>query len=246
VFFSYPTRLDVPIFRHFNLTIKSGQTVALVGESGSGKSTIVQLLQRFYDPKKGVITIGGIDIASMNVQYLRQQMGFVQQEPVLFSNSIRENILLGRPTATQAEVVIAAQQANIHDFIISLPEGYDTLCGSKGKSLSGGQKQRVSIARAIIRDPKILLLDEATSALDSESEKIVQAALDRMIAVHKESTEDQHKTAATTIVIAHRLSTIQNADTIVVMDRGTIAEMGNHSQLMRKNGIYTRLCQMQK
>ncbi|KAJ9537113.1 hypothetical protein OSB04_029846 [Centaurea solstitialis] len=229
--FKYPSRPDIQIFRDLCLAIPSGKTVALVGESGSGKSTVVSLLQRFYDVDSGQITLDGFDIRKLNVKWLRQQMGLVSQEPVLFNDTIRANIAYGKDgNATEAEVLAAAELANAHKFISALHQGYDTSVGEKGIQLSGGQKQRVAIARAIIKAPKILLLDEATSALDAESEKVVQDALDRVI-LHR-----------TTVVVAHRLSTIRGADVIVVVKNGVIAEKGKHDKLINiKDGIYASL-----
>ncbi|XP_014510009.1 ABC transporter B family member 11 [Vigna radiata var. radiata] len=229
VSFKYPTRPDVQIFRDLSLTIHSGKTVALVGESGSGKSTVVSLLQRFYDPDSGHITLDGKEIQSMQVKWLRQQMGLVSQEPVLFNDTIRANIAYGKGDATEAEIIAAAELANAHKFISSLQKGYDTVVGERGVQLSGGQKQRVAIARAIVKNPKILLLDEATSALDAESEKVVQDALDRVMVDR------------TTIVVAHRLSTIKGADLIAVVKNGVIAEKGKHEALLKKGGDYASL-----
>ncbi|KAI3846864.1 hypothetical protein MKX03_008457 [Papaver bracteatum] len=231
VSFKYPLRPDVPIFRDLCLTIPSGQVVALVGESGSGKSTVVSLLQRFYDPDSGQVRLDGIEIQKFQLRWLRQQMGLVSQEPVLFNGTIRENIAYGKEgTATEAEILDAAKQANAHTFISGLQNGYDTIVGERGIQLSGGQKQRVAIARAIVKGPKILLLDEATSALDSESERVVQDALDRVMLNR------------TTVVVAHRLTTIKNADVIAVVKNGVIAEKGNHSTLMSMDdGLYASL-----
>ncbi|KAL1552967.1 ABC transporter B member 11 [Salvia divinorum] len=231
VSFSYPSRPNVQIFRDLCLTIHSGKTIAIVGESGSGKSTIVSLLQRFYDPDSGDITLDGLEIKKLELKWLRQQMGLVSQEPVLFNDTIRANIAYGKEgNATEAEVFTAAELANANTFISSLQKGYDTMVGERGIQLSGGQKQRVAIARAIVKDPKIMLLDEATSALDAESEKIVQDALDR-------ATVER-----TTIVVAHRLSTIKNADLIAVIKNGVVAEKGKHETLIdMKHGIYASL-----
>ncbi|XP_026402840.1 ABC transporter B family member 11-like [Papaver somniferum] len=231
VSFKYPLRPDVQIFSDLCLTIQSGKVVALVGESGSGKSTVISLLQRFYDPDSGQVRIDGIEIQKFQLRWLRQQMGLVSQEPVLFNDTIRANIAYGKEgTATEAEILEAAKQANAHNFISGLQKGYDTVVGERGVQLSGGQKQRVAIARAIVKGPKILLLDEATSALDSESERVVQDALDRVM-VNR-----------TTIVVAHRLTTIKNADVIAVVKNGIIAEEGNHSTLMgMEDGIYASL-----
>ncbi|KAI3948362.1 hypothetical protein MKW98_013860 [Papaver atlanticum] len=231
VSFKYPTRPDVQIFRDFCLTIHSGKTVALVGESGSGKSTVISLLQRFYNPDSGHITLDGVEIEKFQVRWLRQQMGLVSQEPILFNETIRANIAYGKEgNATEMEIIAATEQANAHNFISGLQQGYDTMVGERGVQLSGGQKQRVAIARAIVKAPKILLLDEATSALDAESEHLVQDALDRIM-VNR-----------TTVVVAHRLTTIKNADVIAVVRNGVIAEKGDHDTLMKiKNGAYASL-----
>ncbi|CAF1034728.1 unnamed protein product [Adineta steineri] len=237
VYFAYPNRVKSIILRNFKLNIKSGQKIALVGTSGCGKSTTIQLLQRFYDANFGRIVrilIDSKDIRDLNLQWYRSQIGIVSQEPTLFDMSIRENISYGdnnREDIPLDEIIQVAKTANIHDFIQSLPRGYETNCGTKGTQLSGGQKQRIAIARALLRNPKILLLDEATSALDSESEKIVQEALDNAI---------QNRTS---ITIAHRLSTIQNADLICVLHRGKIVESGTHEQLIALNGRYWQMVQ---
>ncbi|KAK3108334.1 hypothetical protein FSP39_005774 [Pinctada imbricata] len=229
--FRYPTRPDVEVLQGLDVGVEPGETLALVGASGCGKSTTVQLMERFYDPEEGNVTLGAKNIKSMNVQWLRRQIGIVSQEPILFDASIAENIAYGDNfrDVSMDEIITAARNANIHNFISSLPNGYDTNVGDKGTQLSGGQKQRVAIARALVRSPKILLLDEATSALDTESEKIVQEALDKA------------REGRTCIVIAHRLSTIQNADKICVIKHGQVTEQGRHSDLMGKQGIYYRL-----
>ncbi|XP_073136578.1 ABC transporter B family member 21-like isoform X2 [Henckelia pumila] len=229
--FKYPTRPDYRIFRDLSLKIHSGKTVALVGESGSGKSTVISLLQRFYDPHSGVITIDGIDIQKFQLKWLRQQMGLVSQEPILFNETIRANIAYGKGgNATEAEVIAAAELANAHKFISGLQQGYDTMVGERGAQLSGGQKQRIAIARAMIKKPKIVLLDEATSALDAESERVVQDALDRVM-VNR-----------TTVVVAHRLSTIKGADIIAVVKNGVIVEKGKHDNLIKiTDGFYASL-----
>uniref|UniRef100_A0A453FAI5 ABC transporter B family member 11 n=1 Tax=Aegilops tauschii subsp. strangulata TaxID=200361 RepID=A0A453FAI5_AEGTS len=234
VSFKYPSRPDVQIFSDFTLHIPSRKTMALVGESGSGKSTIIALLERFYDPDSGRILVDGVQIKSLRISWLRDQMGLVGQEPVLFNDTIRANITYGKHgEATEEQVTVAAKAANAHEFISSLPQGYDTPVGEKGVQLSGGQKQRVAIARAIIKDPKILLLDEATSALDAESERVVQDALDRVMV------------SRTTIVVAHRLSTIKGADMIAVIKEGKVAEKGKHEALMRiKDGVYASLVEL--
>ncbi|XP_031235861.1 phosphatidylcholine translocator ABCB4 isoform X1 [Mastomys coucha] len=233
VHFSYPSRANIKILKGLNLKVKSGQTVALVGNSGCGKSTTVQLLQRLYDPTEGTISIDGQDIRNFNVRCLREIIGVVSQEPVLFSTTIAENIRYGRGNVTMEEIKKAVKEANAYDFIMRLPQKFDTLVGDRGAQLSGGQKQRIAIARALVRNPKILLLDEATSALDTESEAEVQAALDKA------------REGRTTIVIAHRLSTVRNADVIAGFEDGVIVEQGSHSELMKKEGIYFRLVNMQ-
>eukprot|EP01018_Ginkgo_biloba_P022662 Gb_23626 [translate_table: standard] len=220
--FAYPSRPDIIIFRNFCLRIKAGSSVALVGQSGSGKSTIIGLIERFYDPLRGKVKIDGIDIKSYNLRCLRHHISLVGQEPTLFGGSIRDNILYGKENATESEMIEAAKAANAHDFVSCLEKGYDTDCGERGVQLSGGQKQRIAIARAIIKNPSILLLDEATSALDSQSEKVVQEALDRIMV------------GRTSIVIAHRLGTIQNADFIAVIEDGMIVEQGSHNDLIKK------------
>ncbi|TMW55304.1 hypothetical protein Poli38472_013195 [Pythium oligandrum] len=235
--FTYPTRPEAPVLKDYNLKIEAGQTVAFVGSSGGGKSTLVSLLERFYDPTSGQIFLDGRDIKDINVRWLRQQIGIVQQEPVLFQTTIYENIAAGGKDVTREQAVEAAKMANAHKFIMSLPQQYDTLVGEKGVSLSGGQKQRVAIARAIVRNPKILVLDEATSALDNESERIVQAALNDLMA----------KTSMTTLVIAHRLSTVRHADKIVVLSGGHIVENGKHEELLElEHGIYRTMYKMQE
>ena len=226
VCFSYPTRPEQVILDRFSLKVKEGSTVALVGHSGSGKSTIVSLLERFYNPNSGSITIAGNPIESLNVKWLRENIGYVGQEPVLFAMSIKDNILMGRPSASFEDVIQAAKEANAYEFISKLPDGFDTEVGEKGGQLSGGQKQRIAIARAIIRNPGLVLLDEATSALDTESEAVVQEALDKAAA------------GRTTFVIAHRLATVRKADFIVVLSDGVIKETGTHEELIDLNGIY--------
>ncbi|XP_070583540.1 ATP-dependent translocase ABCB1 [Erythrolamprus reginae] len=233
VYFNYPARPDVKILKGLNLQINNGQTVALVGSSGCGKSTTVQLIQRFYDPLEGMITIDGQNIKTLNLRYLREIIGVVNQEPVLFATSIAENIRHGRENVTMEEMEKAAKEANAYDFIMNLPDKFETVVGERGAQLSGGQKQRIAIARALVRNPKILLLDEATSALDTESEAIVQAALDKV------------REGRTTIIIAHRLSTVRNADLIVAFEDGIIREQGTHNELMKSKGVYFKLVNMQ-
>ena len=236
VVFSYPTRPEDIVLRGYSLTIEQGQTVALVGSSGSGKSTLVALLERFYEPTSGQILLDGRDISSLQLKWLRSQIGLVSQEPVLFATTILENIAAGGDNISKDEVIAAAKLANAHDFIMSLPNQYETMCGEKGTTLSGGQKQRVAIARALVRQPKILVLDEATSALDNESERVVQAALNDLM----------EKTNMTTIVIAHRLSTIRKADKIIVLSKGLVVEEGTHGTLMDiEDGLYRTLVELQ-
>ncbi|CAK4421680.1 unnamed protein product [Aphanomyces euteiches] len=234
--FAYPSRPDVQVAAGYSLSIPAGQKIALVGSSGSGKSTIVSLLERFYDPLDGRVTLDGHDLKDLNVQWLRDQIGLVGQEPTLFSDTIAHNIRRGKPGATIEEVHEAAKQANAYDFIMGFPLGFDTAVGDRGAQLSGGQKQRIAIARAIIKNPAVLLLDEATSALDTESEHVVQASLDRLLASHQR----------TTVIIAHRLSTIRDADRIVVLDHGQVVEDGNHESLLTiENGHYKALVEAQ-
>ncbi|XP_049382380.1 ABC transporter B family member 9-like isoform X3 [Solanum stenotomum] len=234
VYFRYPARPDVQIFSGFSLVVPSGKTVALVGQSGSGKSTIISLLERFYDPEVGEVLIDGVNLKKYQLKWLRQQMGLVSQEPILFATTIRENISYGKENATEEEIYAAIELANAANFIDKLPQGLDTMVGEHGTQLSGGQKQRLAIARAIVKNPKILLLDEATSALDAESERIVQEALEKVIAKR------------TTVVVAHRLTTIRKADLIAVLHDGKLLEQGNHDKLMQDpNGAYSQLMRMQ-
>ncbi|KAL5715950.1 ABC-type xenobiotic transporter [Ranunculus cassubicifolius] len=229
IHFAYPARADVIIFKSFSLSIEASQSTALVGQSGSGKSTIISLIERFYDPLKGAVTIDGRDVKSYHLKSLRKHIALVSQEPTLFGCTIRENIVYGASDKVdEAEIINAAKAANAHDFIAGLKDGYDTWCGDRGLQLSGGQKQRIAIARAILVNPTILLLDEATSALDSQSEKVVQEALDRVMV------------GRTSVVVAHRLSTIQNCDAIAVLDKGVLVEKGSHSALLAKgpSGAY--------
>ncbi|KAL6325436.1 hypothetical protein AAG906_023281 [Vitis piasezkii] len=233
--FAYPSRPESIIFKDFNLKIPAGKTVALVGGSGSGKSTAISLLQRFYDPLGGEILLDGVAIDKLQLKWVRSQMGLVSQEPALFATTIKENILFGKEDAVMEEVVAAAKASNAHNFICQLPQGYDTQVGERGVQMSGGQKQRIAIARAIIKAPQILLLDEATSALDSESERVVQEALDNAAV------------GRTTIIIAHRLSTIRNADIITVVQNGQIMETGSHDDLIQNDdGLYTSLVRLQQ
>ncbi|KAJ3689475.1 hypothetical protein LUZ61_018639 [Rhynchospora tenuis] len=234
IVFAYPARPNAPVFRDLSIFIPSGKMVALVGESGSGKSTVISLLERFYDPDSGKILLDGVELKSLQVRWLRQQIGLVAQEPVLFNETIRANIAYGKQgEVTEEEIVAAAEAANAHQFISSLPDGYNTIVGERGIQLSGGQKQRVAIARAILKDPKVLLLDEATSALDAESEHAVQEALDGLMV------------GRTTVVVAHRLVTIKGADIISVIKNGTVVEKGRHEELIsRRNGAYAALAEL--
>lgn len=236
VAFNYPNRPSVKILQGLNLKVEKGQTLALVGSSGCGKSTVIQLLERFYDPLNGEMLFDGKNIKELNIKWLRAQIGIVSQEPILFDCTIGENIAYGDNSrhVSHEEIVNAAKEANIHSFIDSLPDKYNTRVGDKGTQLSGGQKQRIAIARALVRQPQILLLDEATSALDTESEKIVQEALDKA------------REGRTCIVIAHRLSTIQNADKIAVIQNGKVVEQGTHQQLLALKGVYYSLVNAQR
>lgn len=229
VTFRYPARADVQVLNGLNLEIEAGKTVALVGPSGCGKSTCLQLIQNLYNPLKGTVSVDDMRIPDWNIRHLRSFIGVVGQEPILFATSIRENIRYGKPDVTNEEIEKAARIANCHQFITKLPDGYDTKIGERGAQLSGGQKQRISIARAIVKNPKILLLDEATSALDPHSEKRVQDALER-------ASKDR-----TTVVVSHRLSTITNADKIVYIDKGVVVEQGTHQELIEKKGYYFEL-----
>uniref|UniRef100_A0A7N2KZ72 ABC transporter domain-containing protein n=1 Tax=Quercus lobata TaxID=97700 RepID=A0A7N2KZ72_QUELO len=237
VYFAYPARPDVIIFQGFSINIEAEKSTALVGQSGSGKSTIIGLIERFYDPVKGMVKIVGKDIRSYHLRSLRKHIALVSQEPTLFSGTIRQNIAYGASDKVdETEITEAAKLANAHDFISGLKEGYETSCGDRGVQLSGGQKQRIAIARAILKNPSVLLLDEATSALDSQSEKVVQDALERVMV------------GGTSVVVAHRLSTIQNCNMIAVLDKGKVGEKGTHSSLLAKgpNGAYYSLVSLQR
>jgi len=231
--FSYPSRPGVSALADLDITIRPGETVALVGPSGAGKTTIVQLIQRFYDPDAGRVTLDGVALDALARDDFRQHIALVPQDPVIFAASARDNIRFGRPDATDAEIEEAAKAAAADGFISALPEGYDTYLGERGVMLSGGQKQRIAIARAILRDAPVLLLDEATSALDAESERAVQAAVDRLAE------------GRTTIIVAHRLATVKKADRIVVMDQGRIVAQGSHDALVAEGGLYARLARLQ-
>lgn len=234
--FRYPARPDIDVFRDLSISVYKGETLALVGPSGCGKSTVVQLIEAFYRPTEGAVLYCGVDTRELNTRWLRDEMGLVSQEAMLFATTIEENIRYGCPSATMEEIIAAAKQANCHNFITQFPDGYQTRIGEGSNLVSGGQKQRIAIARALVKKPKVLLLDEATSALDSESEKVVQAALDNLMA-------DKGQTC---VVIAHRLSTIRNADRIAVIDNGKVREIGSHDELMAKpNGKYRQLIQLQ-
>ena len=224
---------ETPVLRGVSLVVSAGQTVALVGPSGGGKSTTMDLLLRFHDPQSGSILVDGVDLRDLRLADFRAHVAVVSQQPFLFNTTIRENIAFGKPGAAAAEIEAAAKAANIHDFIVQQPKGYDTLVGERGSNLSGGQMQRITIARAIVRDPAILFLDEATSALDSENEELVQRALDNL------------RKGRTSFVIAHRLSTIMAADVIVVLDKGRFVEIGSHAELLGKAGSYKRMYDMQ-
>ncbi|NND40083.1 MAG: ATP-binding cassette domain-containing protein, partial [Pseudomonadales bacterium] len=231
--FAYPSRPETPALCGVDLQVEEGECIALVGPSGAGKSTLFELLQRFYDPQRGAIFFHGCDIRQMDPAELRSQIAVVAQQPALFTGDVASNIRYGRPGATEQEVIAAARAANAHEFIAQLPEAYASYLGEQGVRLSGGQRQRIAIARAILKNPRLLLLDEATSALDSQSEHLVQQALDELV-------KDR-----TTLIIAHRLSTILHADRIYVMESGKIAAVGTHQQLLQKSPLYARLASLQ-
>ncbi|CAF2152061.1 unnamed protein product [Rotaria magnacalcarata] len=232
VYFAYPTRPTSGILNNFRLLVKPGQRVALVGPSGCGKSTVIQLLERFYDVNRGQLLFDGIDIRELNIQWIRSQLGLVSQEPVLFDLTIAENITYNLKNVPFEDIIDAATQANIHDFILRLPQGYETKVGLTGSKMSGGEKQRIAIARVLVRRTKVLLLDEVTSAMDSHNEHIVQQTLERV------QTSDATRTS---IIIAHRLSTIRSCDLICLIDEGRIVESGTHTELIQKLGAYYHL-----
>lgn len=228
--FAYPKRPEIVVLNNFNLELEMGKINALCGTSGSGKSTIAKLISSLYELQEGFITIDNIDLKDIDKKWLRSELiGFISQEPILFCTTIKENIRYGKIDATDEEIIAAAKIANAHQFISNFPDGYNTIVGQQGTALSGGQRQRIAIARAIIKDPKILILDEATSALDSESELLIQEALNKIMKNR------------TVLVIAHRLSTIRNCDQIIVLENGQILETGNHEQLLKNKGKYYRL-----
>jgi ATP-binding cassette subfamily B protein len=233
VHFAYPSRPGIAALDGISLSVRPGETVALVGPSGAGKTTIIQLLMRFYDPQAGHVRLDGMDLQTLARDDFRRQIALVPQDPVIFADTARENIRFGRPEASDAEVEAAARAAAAHDFLMALPEGYDSEVGERGVMLSGGQKQRIAIARAILRDAPVLLLDEATSALDAESEQAVQQAVETL------------SEGRTTLIVAHRLATVKKADRIVVFEQGRIVAEGTHDSLVSENGLYARLARLQ-
>jgi ATP-binding cassette, subfamily B, bacterial MsbA len=234
VSFKYLDHPDAPwAVREVSLTLAPGEVVAIVGPSGAGKTTLVSLLPRFWDVAEGAIRVEGIDIRQLLLKELRGAIGVVPQEPALFSGTVRENIAYARPEASEADVERAARAAHAHEFVERLPAGYDTIVGERGVKLSGGQRQRIAIARAVLKDPAVLVLDEATSSLDTESERLVEDALEKLLV------------GRTTLIIAHRLSTVRRADRLVVLDHGRVVEEGSHADLLAQGGLYARLYQRQ-
>jgi ABC-type multidrug transport system fused ATPase/permease subunit len=233
VAFRYPSRKELSVLNNVSFTAKAGERIAIVGPSGAGKSTIVALILRFYDPDEGVILIDGKNTREFNLHELRNNMAMVPQDVLLFGGTIRENIEYGKPGSSIAEIIEAAKNANAYEFILSFPEKFETVVGERGVKLSGGQRQRIAIARAVLKSPSILLLDEATSSLDSESERLVQEALDKLMI------------GRTSFIIAHRLSTVRNADKIIVLDKGEIVETGKHDELIANSGLYAGLSELQ-
>jgi ABC-type multidrug transport system fused ATPase/permease subunit len=232
--FAYPSRAEMQVLKDVHIKAEPGEQIALVGPSGAGKSTMVAMILQFYHPDSGRIVFDGLDSSTIPLSQLRRQMAFVPQDVMLFGGTIRENIAYGNPDASEEEIIAAARKANAHDFIVSFPEGYQTIVGERGIKLSGGQRQRIAIARAILKDPVILILDEATSSLDSASESLVQEALENLMKNR------------TSFVIAHRLSTVRNADKIYVLDKGQIVESGTHQELMDiEEGLYKSLSKLQ-
>jgi len=231
VHFAYTS--EHPVLQEINFTARAGEVVAIVGPTGAGKTTLASLIARFYDPKKGRVTLDGLDLRDLAVKTLRDHIALVIQEPILFSTSIRENIAYGRPEATQAEIEDAAKAANAHDFILELADGYNSQVGERGVRLSGGERQRIAVARAFLKDAPVLILDEPTSNVDSRTELVIIDALDRLM------------TNRTTFIIAHRLSTIRRADQILVIDHGQIVERGTHAELVAKKGLYAELYEIQ-
>jgi len=233
VHFAYPSRRDVPVLQGIDLEMAPGERLALVGPSGAGKSTIASLVARLYDPDAGRILLDGVPLSELDPHWLRQNIGTVAQEPILFSTTVADNIRYGRVSATPAEIEEAAKAANAHEFVSRFPQGYATMVGERGIQLSGGQKQRVAIARAVLKNPRILVLDEATSALDAESEHLVKEALDRLMR------------GRTTLIIAHRLSTVRDADRVLVLEGGKVVQAGSHHELLEQGGLYRRLVERQ-